>query len=142
MAEFRKRMFAPTITDFELLAQEVFDEMPEEIKNNSDLFALNIEDLPDEEVVFELGADSPYSVLSYIEETSKETIGWISASAGRDILCLYRRSILDYWCDSNEDLRDIVKNEMLKGLGAILGLYDDEFDFLDIEEINFSSLKG
>jgi predicted Zn-dependent protease with MMP-like domain len=49
-----------------------------------------------------------------------------------DMIFLYRRALLDYWCDTGEPLADIVRNTLIHEIGHHFGYSDD-----DMEEIEF-----
>jgi predicted Zn-dependent protease with MMP-like domain len=141
MGEFRKKYVAPTSSDIETITADVFLELPDVIRDNVEKLAVVIEELPDEDLVFDIGADSQYSVVSHIENQDKINHGWQNLPLKKIVLHFFRRGLLDLWCESGEDLKDIVYNEMLKNFGMALGLYENEFDFLEDEVDLFSSIK-
>jgi predicted Zn-dependent protease with MMP-like domain len=42
------------------------------------------------------------------------------------MIFLYRRPILDYWCETGEDLARIVRHVLIHEIGHHLGLSDDD----------------
>ena len=43
-----------------------------------------------------------------------------------DIIFLYRRAILDYWCEGTDDLRAVVRHVLIHEIGHHFGFSDDD----------------
>jgi predicted Zn-dependent protease with MMP-like domain len=48
-----------------------------------------------------------------------------------DRIFLYRRPILDYWCESGEDLPHIVRHVLIHEIGHHFGLSDDDMEAIE-----------
>ena len=48
-----------------------------------------------------------------------------------DRIFLYRRPILDYWCESDEDLPHIVRHVLIHEIGHHFGLSDDDMEAIE-----------
>ncbi len=46
---------------------------------------------------------------------------------------LYRRPILDYWCETGEDLYRLVRNVLIHEIGHHFGFSDDDMERLETE---------
>ncbi len=120
------------------MAQEVFDILPEEILEFCDTLTIEIEDFPDETIETELELDDPYELLALYKSGKEISPGVESKVVDEDdVLMLYRRPILDFWCDSGEDLTNVIRNVMIEELGS-------RFDFSekDIEEMSARHHQG
>ncbi len=47
-----------------------------------------------------------------------------------DMVYLYRRPILDYWCETGEPLSDVVRHVLIHEIGHHFGYSDAEMDAL------------
>jgi predicted Zn-dependent protease with MMP-like domain len=43
-----------------------------------------------------------------------------------DTIFLYRRAILDYWCEGTDDLRAVVRHVLIHEIGHHFGFSDDD----------------
>ena len=48
-----------------------------------------------------------------------------------NMVWLYRRPILDYWCESGEDLPHIVRHVLIHEIGHHFGLSDDDMEAIE-----------
>ena len=48
-----------------------------------------------------------------------------------DMILLYRRPLLDYWCDSGEDLAQLVRHVLIHEIGHHFGFSDDDMEAID-----------
>ena len=128
----------PSAEDLLVMAQEVFDILPEEILEFCDTLTIEIEDFPDETTETELELDDPYELLALYKSGKEISPGVESKVADEDdVLMLYRRPILDFWCDSGEDLTSVIRNVMIEELGSRF-----EFSDKDIEEMTARHHQG
>ena len=51
-----------------------------------------------------------------------------------DMIYLYRRPILDYWCETGEDLTHIVRHVLIHEVGHHLGLSDEDMQRIEGQE--------
>jgi predicted Zn-dependent protease with MMP-like domain len=122
---------APTLSDFEHLAEAAFAALPAAFRALCGDVVLRIEDFPTGEVVADLKAESPFDLLGLFQG-----IGLAQDQAvpetGRlpNTVFLYRRPILDYWAENEETLGAIVTHVLVHEIGHHFGLSD-----ADMEEI-------
>jgi predicted Zn-dependent protease with MMP-like domain len=50
-----------------------------------------------------------------------------------DMIFLYRRPILDYWCETGEDIAQVVRNVLIHEIGHHFGFSDDDMDRIEHE---------
>lgn len=48
-----------------------------------------------------------------------------------DMVFLYRRPILDYWCETGEDLRHVVRHVLVHEIGHHFGFSDEDMERLE-----------
>lgn len=121
----------PSAEDLLSVAQALFENLPEELLEHCETLIIEIEEFPDETTETELDLDDPYELLALYKSGKELSPGVESKVANDDdVLILYRRPILDFWCDSGEDLTEVVRNVMIEELGSHF-----EFSETDIEEM-------
>jgi len=96
--------------------------------------AVQVTDFPDDETIEQLELESPFDILGLY--TGVDLPERSIADVGRlpDIVHLYRRPILDYWCDSGDELGDIVRHVLIHEIGHHFGLSDDDMAALEDDE--------
>jgi predicted Zn-dependent protease with MMP-like domain len=97
-----------------------------------------VEDFPDEAVQHDLDLDDPYELLALYRSGSQIAPGVTKKTANDDdILMIFRRPLLDAWCESGEDLGTLIRHVMIGELGQ-------NFDFSeeDIEEMISRHFQG
>lgn len=121
----------PSSEDLMAIAEEVLEFFPDELKKYVGDFTLEIEDFPDVDVEDELDLESPYDQLAYYKELSLGVKNRGVSSVGKgdaDILVLYRRPILDMWCETEQNLSDILRFAIVQEVGLHCGFTDEEVE--------------
>lgn len=119
----------PSADDLEVMAREALDNLPEEILELCEDLAIEVEDFPDETVESEMELDDPYDLLALYRSGKQISPGVQKKVANDDdVLILYRRPILDMWCETGEDLAHIVREVMIEELGNNFEFSEDEIE--------------
>ncbi len=128
----------PSTEDMEGMAKDALDNLPEEILERCEELSLQIEDIPDEAVELELDLDDPYDLLA-LYRSGREIVPGVEHKKAQDddVLILYRRAILDLWCETGEDLTLTIRNVMIEELGTYFEFSED-----DIEEMSARHFQG
>jgi predicted Zn-dependent protease with MMP-like domain len=123
----------PSADDIEQIGRQVLDELPELFRRHVRDVVIAVEDFPDDATLRGLGLESPFDLLGLYHGVP---VGHGSSLAlpreDVDIIYLYRRPLLDYWCETGEPLAAIVRNTLIHEIGHHFGFSDD-----DMEEIEF-----
>ena len=123
---------APTLEDFEALARAAFDALPEDFRLPVGEVTFAVAEFPDDEVVDELEAESPFDILGLFQG-----VGLAHASATPvsgempNRIWLYRRPILDYWAEHEETLGAIVTHVLIHEIGHHFGLSDEDMEAIE-----------
>lgn len=124
----------PTLGDLETIAHAAFAEIPEELRAYAADVIIRVDDFPDEETETEMGLESPFDLLGLYRGVSLPMTSFSEAPrTDVDMIYLYRRPILDYWCESGEDLTSLVKHVLIHEIGHHFGFSDDDMERIEDE---------
>lgn len=124
---------APGLGDIERLAGEAFARLPVTFVAQCEGLVIRVEDVPDEDVIMELGLDGPFDLLGLYHGTSLADKSTFDPPALPDMVFLYRRPLLDFWAEGEESLGDIVTHVLVHEIGHHFGLSDEEMERLERE---------
>ena len=121
----------PSIVDIEALAQSALASIPRELKQHLGPVVIRVEEFPDEETEAEMGLESPFDILGLYRGVALPHKSTASTRADADLVFLYRRPILDYWCETGEDLGDVVRHVLIHEIGHHLGFSDEDMERIE-----------
>jgi predicted Zn-dependent protease with MMP-like domain len=116
----------PTLADLDALAEAALATIPAELKQNLGPVVIRVEDFPDEETEDEMGLESPFYLLGLYRGVALPHKSVFATTGSIDMIFLYRRPILDYWCETGEDLAQIVRHVLIHEIGHHFGFSDDD----------------
>jgi predicted Zn-dependent protease with MMP-like domain len=121
----------PSLADIDALAREALNLLPPDLKKFTEGVIVQVEEFPDDDVCAEMELETPFDILGLYQGVSLAE-KQIEASGGTpDLVFLYRRPILDYWCETGEDLAHVVRHVLIHEIGHHFGYSDDEMETLD-----------
>jgi len=123
----------PSLADLEAIALEARDRLPEPFRAMVAHVPVLIEDFcEDEEILADLGIDSPWDLSGLYSGTAEphKTTGHIAQDTDR--IFLFRRPLLDEWCDSGVDLAVLIRHVLIHEIGHHFGFSDA--DMHEIED--------
>ncbi|MCB1783952.1 MAG: metallopeptidase family protein [Alphaproteobacteria bacterium] len=120
----------PGVDDLEALAASVIEALPDELlRFCDDSLAVVVEDLVDETDEADLDLDDPFDLLAQYKNGKQISPGVERKMANdEDVLILYRRPILDMWCETEEDLSSLLRQIMIEELGRQFEFSEDDID--------------
>lgn len=128
----------PGEDDLETIATELLGSLPEELMERCESLAIEVEDFPDDATQAEMELEDPYELLA-LYRSGKEISRGVERKVANDddVLVLFRRPILDMWCDTQDDLTNLIREVMIEELAG-------SFDFSeeDIEEMTARHHQG
>ena len=122
----------PSLADIEKLAQRALAAIPRRLKAHLGPVVIRVEEFPDQETEQAMGLDSPFNILGLYRGVALPHKSVSDARRDLDVVFLYRRPILDYWCDTGEDLVRLVRHVLIHEIGHHFGFSDE--DMARIEE--------
>ena len=110
--------------------------LPERVLTNADME--KIVDTTDEWIRTRTGIEERH-VATDDEQTSDLCVDAAKiamADAGVDpqdidLIILYRRPLLDYWCETQEDFADLVRHVLIHEIGHHFGFSDEEMERIE-----------
>jgi predicted Zn-dependent protease with MMP-like domain len=123
-------LLPPSLADIETLAQASLKTIPDELRRHVRDVVIRVEDFPDEETEREMNLETPFDLLGLYRGVDIAHKSVMDTPNGPDMIFLYRRPLLDYWCDTGETLADIVRHVLIHEIGHHFGFSDE-----DMEEI-------
>ena len=124
-------LLPPTLADLETLAQSALATIPDVLKRHLGPVVIRIDDFPDEETEDEMGLESPFDILGLYRGVALPHKSVSSVSPNIDMIFLYRRAILDYWCETGEDLAHVVRHVLIHEIGHHFGFSDDDMERIE-----------
>ncbi len=123
---------APSLGDIEALARRALTTIPDEFTRHLGPLVVHVEEFPDEETEEAMELESPFDILGLYRGIALPHQSVSNLRTQIDMVFLYRRPILDYWCETGEDLGDVVRHVLIHEIGHHLGFSDE--DMKRIEE--------
>jgi predicted Zn-dependent protease with MMP-like domain len=122
----------PTLADIEALAESALATIPVELRRHVKNLVIRVDDFPDEETEEEMQLESPFDLLGLYRGVDMPHQN-PSDPGGRlpDMVFLFRRPILDYWCDSGEPLARVVRHVLIHEIGHHFGFSDDDMERIE-----------
>ena len=123
----------PSLSDLDALAERALATIPAELKRHLGRVVIRVVEFPDAETEEEMELDSPFDILGLYRGVALPRKSVSDVRADPDLIFLYRRPILDYWCETGEDLYDLVRHVLIHEIGHHFGFSDEDMDRIEAE---------
>ena len=123
---------APTLEDLEQIAAGAYAALPERFRKLTEGVTIRVADLPDPDVLKELGLDNEFDLLGLFQGIGMAQDG-AAPESGRmpNMIFLYRRAILDYWAENEDTLDHIVTHVLVHEIGHHFGFSDEDMEAIE-----------
>jgi predicted Zn-dependent protease with MMP-like domain len=115
---------SPSLAELEVLAAEVFRQLPRKFRDLCADVIIQVDDFPSEEVQEELEAESEFDLLGLFHGVGLPFRSENVSGQMPNMIWLYRRPILDFWAEHEETLGAIVRHVLIHEIGHHFGLSD------------------
>ncbi len=123
---------APSLEDLEAIGSSIMQVLPDALLCHCEELTLVVEDMVDEILQDDLALDDPFDLLALYKSGKIIAPGVECKTANcDDVLVLYRRSLLDMWSETGEDLQILIRQVIIEELGRYFEFSED-----DIQEMN------
>jgi predicted Zn-dependent protease with MMP-like domain len=123
---------APTSEDIDALARSAFERLPASFQNLSDGLVIQVIDFPEDETLNEMGAESEFDLLGLFRGRGLAQGGAIGETGSLpNMIWLYRRPLLDFWCDGFDTLDEVVTHVLIHEIGHHFGLSDADIEAVE-----------
>lgn len=126
-------MRAPSLADIQAIAEAEIAAIPQALRRQAGNIAVQVVDFPDQEVCRAMELETPFDLLGLYTGEALTERSVSAPSYEPDMVQLYRRPLLDYWCESELALADVVRYVLVHEIGHHFGYSDDEMDALQGE---------
>jgi predicted Zn-dependent protease with MMP-like domain len=121
----------PLAAEIEAMARRALAGLPRHFRDVLGPIVIRVEEFPDRETERAMGLDSPFDLLGLYRGVALPHKSVSDPHPGIDMIYLYRRPILDYWCGSGEDLFDIVRHVLIHEIGHHFGFSDEDMERIE-----------
>ena len=123
---------APSLADFEILAQAAFDNLPEGFRRLCAGVVIRVEDFPDDETLNDMECETPFDLLGLFRGVGlAQGGGAMQTGQFPNMVWLYRRPLLDYWAEHEETLGHLITHVLVHEIGHHFGLSDDDMEAIE-----------
>lgn len=117
---------APSLDDFARLAREAFDALPAPFGALAGDVVIRIDDFADKETLASFGMEDPFELTGLYHGVDIGLRDGMGAAPEPSRIFLYRRPILDEWCERGDvGLSEIIAHVLIHEIGHHFGLDDD-----------------
>jgi predicted Zn-dependent protease with MMP-like domain len=127
----KRHTTAPSLAELEDIAADAFDTIPDELRQHLGGVLFRIEEFPDEETEEEMELESPFDLLGLYRGVALTRQSVLNVRTEPDIIFLYRRPILDYWCETGLALHDVVRHVLIHEIGHHFGFSDEDMERIE-----------
>jgi len=121
----------PSLAEIEAMATRALAEIPPLFQRELGPVVIRVEELVDEETEAEMALESPFDLLGLYRGAPLPRRSVSDTRSAIDMIFLYRRPILDYWCETGDDLVDVVRHVLVHEIGHHFGFSDEDMERIE-----------
>ena len=121
----------PDLAEIEGLARAAFETIPDVLRAKAADVVIRVDDFPDLETEREMGLESPFELLGLYRGVPFGEKSVAATPQDVDMIFLYRRPLLDYWCETGEDLESLVRHVLIHEIGHHFGFSDEDMERIE-----------
>jgi len=121
----------PSLAEIEAMATRALAEIPPLFQRELGPVVIRVEELVDEETEAEMALESPFDLLGLYRGAPLPRRSVSDTRPAIDMIFLYRRPILDYWCETGDDLVNVVRHVLVHEIGHHFGFSDEDMERIE-----------
>jgi predicted Zn-dependent protease with MMP-like domain len=121
----------PSLEDLEAIAEAAYAGIPRELTQHVDNVVIRVVDFPDDATMDEMGCETEFDLLGLYRGVDLSRKSVADVVTDMDMIFLYRRPLLEYWCETGEDLTHLVRHVLIHEIGHHFGLSDDDMERIE-----------
>lgn len=121
----------PSLDDIEAVATEAFNALPEEFRRHLGNIVFRVQDFAEDDVLRDLGIESPFELMGLYHGVDMARKSMTDPVPEIDMIFLYRRALLDYWCETGEDFDHLIRHVLIHEIGHHFGLSDEDMQAIE-----------
>ena len=122
---------APSLADIEALARDAYADLPAEVRRLCGDIVFLVADFAPDDVLDEMGIPDPFDLMGLFEGHGLAAVTEPTTGQHPNRISLYRRAMLDYWCEHEETLEAVVAHVLVHEIGHHFGLSDADMEALE-----------
>jgi predicted Zn-dependent protease with MMP-like domain len=122
---------APSLQDIEALADVAFAQLPASFRGLCEGLVVRVDDFPDDETLDQMGAESEFDLLGLFRGRGLPDRGGGETGELPNMIWLYRRPLLDFWCEGEDTLAAVVTHVLVHEIGHHFGLSDEDMEKIE-----------
>ena len=123
----------PDLAHIEALARVSLETIPDILRSKVADVIIRVDDFPDAATEREMGLESPFELLGLYRGVPFGEKSVSVTPQDVDMIFLYRRPLLDYWCETGEDLENLVRHVLIHEIGHHFGFSDDDMEKIEAD---------
>lgn len=123
----------PGLRTIEHIAHTTYTQLPKVIREMVGALEIRVKDFPDERTSEHLGLETPFDILGLFEGSGAKRHWNPSLHLERNRLTIFRRALLDYWCENDERLGEIIRHIIVNEIANHYDIADDEITRIEME---------
>ena len=124
---------APSLDDIADIARETLESLPGTFRGLAGDVVIQVAEFPDAETERDMELESPFELMGLYSGIPIGERGAAGARQEVDMIFLYRRPMLDYWCETGEDLIHVIRHVLIHEIGHHFGLSDEDMERIEAE---------
>ncbi|MEQ1890300.1 MAG: metallopeptidase family protein [Alphaproteobacteria bacterium] len=124
-------MLAPSLDDIAEIGSAALARLPQQFLENISEIIIQAVDFPDEETCLDLDVESPFEILGLYAGVDLTSKSILDQPSGPDVIFLYRRPILDCWCEGDDSLAEIITHVLVHEIGHHFGMSDEAMEIME-----------
>ena len=125
----------PSLEDFAALADAALKRLPEPFRGFAGEVQMRVLDFAEDDVLDELGIEDPFQLTGLYQGADLRNRTVFDPAPTPSMVFLYRRAILDEWCEHGEvTLGELITHVLIHEIGHHFGLSDDDIEGIEAGE--------